>query len=109
VKRGEIWTASGGPDYAGKPRPVLIVQDDRLGITASITICPFTSTSREAPLFRAAIKPTVTNGLGKASYVMIDKVTTVARQRLGRPIGHLSADDMIRIDRLLLVFLGLAK
>ena len=28
MKRGEIWTVSGGKDYAGKPRPVVIVQED---------------------------------------------------------------------------------
>lgn len=109
MKRGELWTASGGADYAGKPRPVVIVQDDRLGVTASITICPFTSMSREVPLFRIAIKPTATNGLGKTSYVMIDKITTVARQKLGRQVGQLSADDMTRVERQLLVFLGLAQ
>jgi hypothetical protein len=26
VKRGDSWTAGGGPDYAGKPRPMTIVQ-----------------------------------------------------------------------------------
>lgn len=29
MKRGEIWTVAGGKDYGGKPRPVLIIQDDR--------------------------------------------------------------------------------
>jgi len=28
VRRAEIWTVSGGADYTGKPRPVVIVQAD---------------------------------------------------------------------------------
>jgi mRNA interferase MazF len=28
VKRGEIWTMAGGPGYATKPRPAVIIQDD---------------------------------------------------------------------------------
>jgi mRNA-degrading endonuclease toxin of MazEF toxin-antitoxin module len=38
VKRGEVWTAAGGRDYAGKPRPVVVVQDDRFDATGSITV-----------------------------------------------------------------------
>jgi mRNA-degrading endonuclease toxin of MazEF toxin-antitoxin module len=34
VKRGEIWTAAGGV-YASKPRPSLIIQDDRFDATAT--------------------------------------------------------------------------
>jgi mRNA interferase MazF len=33
VKRGEIRTASGVKDYADKPRPVVIVQDERFDAT----------------------------------------------------------------------------
>ena len=34
MKRGEIWTVSGGSDYAGKPRPAVILQDKRFDATA---------------------------------------------------------------------------
>ena len=33
MKRGKVWTAS-GTGYAGKPRPSVIVQDDRFDATA---------------------------------------------------------------------------
>ena len=62
MRRGEIWTASGG-DYAGKPRPVVIVQDDRFDATASITVCPFTTDPTDAPLFRPLVEPSAANGL----------------------------------------------
>jgi mRNA interferase MazF len=63
LKRGEIWTASGGADYAGKPRPVVIVQDDNFDRTASITICPLTIHGIDAGLVRPSIEPAPGNGL----------------------------------------------
>jgi mRNA interferase MazF len=38
MKRGEIWTVSGGKAYAGKPRPAVILQDDSFDGTDSITL-----------------------------------------------------------------------
>lgn len=108
MRRGEIWTAAGGPDYAGKPRPVVIVQDDRFDATTSVTVCPFTTDTTAAPLFRPVIEPDPANGLHAISRIMADKVTTVARTKLGARLGHLTPEDAKRLDRALLVFLGLA-
>lgn len=108
MTRGEIRTAAGGKDYAGKPRPVVIVQDDRFDATSSITICPFTSDPTDAPLFRLVVEPSASNGLDKPSRLMVDKVTTVAKARLGKRIGRLSDRELVRMNRALLIFLGLA-
>lgn len=107
MRRGEIWTAAGGADYAGKPRPVVIVQDDRFE-TASVTVCAFTSHARDAPLFRPTVAPDGANGLSVASYLMADKITTVPKAKLGRRIGRLGVADMGRLESALTVFLGLA-
>jgi mRNA interferase MazF len=61
VKRGEVWTVSGSC-YAGKPRPAVIVQDDRFDATASVTICVFTTDRMEAPVIRIPINPDESNG-----------------------------------------------
>jgi mRNA interferase MazF len=108
VRRGEIWTVAGGPDYAGKPRPVVIVQDDRFEATNSVTICPFTSDTTPAPLFRIVVEPSETNGLRSVSRLMADKLTTVARVKLGRHVGRLDDETMLRLNRAMLVFLGMA-
>jgi mRNA interferase MazF len=79
VKRGDIWTVAGGPDYAGKPRPALILQDDAFDATASITICPFTTHAVDAPFMRLPIDPSERNGLRASSQLMIDKITTVSK------------------------------
>jgi mRNA interferase MazF len=108
VKRGEVWTAAGGRDYAGKPRPVVIVQDDRFDATSSITICAFTSDPTDAPLFRLAVEPSASNGLEAMSRLMVDKISTVPKRKLGVRIGRLADDDMVRLNRAVMIFLGLA-
>ncbi len=108
MKRAEIWTVAGGPDYAGKPRPAVIIQDDVFAGTASITLCPFTTQGVDAPLIRLPVEPTKQNGLNVASQVMVDKITTVAKSKLQKRVGKLAEEDMIRVNRAVLVFLGLA-
>ena len=108
MRRSEIWTASGGSGYSGKPRPVVIVQDDRFDATDSVTVCAFTSDPTDAPLLRLIVEPDGENCLAATSSLMIDKVTTVPRNKLGYRIGSLSDRDMIRFGRAIVVFLGLA-
>jgi len=108
MKRGEIWTVSGGKDYAAKPRPVVIVQDDRFSLTNSITICSFTTDETEAPLFRIVIEPDRYNGLRSKSRLMVDKLTTVPKLKMGKRLGRLSDEDMVRLNQAILVFLGIA-
>lgn len=108
MKRGDIWTIAGGGDYTGKPRPAVIVQDDRFDATASITTCAFTIDPTEAPLFRIPIEPSEKNGLRAPSKLMVDKLTTVSKERLGSRVGRLDDEDMVRLNRAILVFLGMA-
>ncbi len=108
MNRGEIWTIAGGGDYTGKPRPGVIIQDDSFDATASITICAFTTDPTEAPLFRIPIEPSEKNGLRAKSRLMVDKLTTVSKERLGARVGRLDDEDMVRLNRAILVFLGMA-
>lgn len=80
VKRGEIRTMAGAADYAGKPRPAVIVQDDLFEATSSVTICAFTTDPTEAPLLRIVIEPSEGNGL----------LSTVHRELRSRPIRRSS-------------------
>jgi mRNA interferase MazF len=107
LRRGEVWTVAGGGDYASKPRPALIVQDDHFD-TDSVTVCPFASDPTDAPLFRLEVSPSTANGLDATSRLMIDKLTTVHRRRLGSRIGVLDDADLLRVNRGIVVFLGIA-
>src|SRR5216684_2864767 len=108
MKRGEIWTLAGGKDDAGKPRPVVILQDDRFDATDSITICAFTTDPTDAPLFRLPIEPNETNGLRAPCRLMVDKIITVPKAKIGARIGRLGDEDIVRLNRAVLVFLGMA-
>ena len=107
VKRGEIWTIAAGPDCTGKPRPAVILQDDRFDMTASVTVCAFTTNVAEAPLFRLPVTPSELNGLRLACRIMVDKVMTVPKVKLGARLGRLSEEDIIRLNRAIVVFLGI--
>jgi mRNA interferase MazF len=108
LRRGEIWTAAAGSGNVGKPRPVVIVQDDRFDATDSVTVCAFTTDPTEAPLFRIRVEPNQENGLHQASSLMVDKITTIPRSRLGERIGRLRDEEVVALGRAVLVFLGLA-
>ena len=106
MKRGEIWSVAARGAYTGKPRPAVIVQDDRFDATASVTICVLTTDPTEAPLFRLPVRPDALNGLDRPSSLMVDKVTTVPRTSLGEQIGRLADEDVVRLDRAIVVFFG---
>jgi mRNA interferase MazF len=108
VRRGEIWTVAGGPDYTGKPRPAIVLQDDAFAATASLTVCPLTTQSVDAPLIRLPIEPSERNRLRTPSHVMADRITTMSKKRLHEHLGRLSDEDMVRVNRAVVVFLGLA-
>ncbi len=109
MTRGEIYTAAGRGPCTGRPRPVVILQDDRFDATASITVCPFTTNPIEAALLRLPIDPSDDNGLDQPSRLMIDKVTTVPRSSLGERVGRLRDDQLVALNRSLIVFIGLAS
>ncbi len=108
MRRGDICIVAGGKDYGGKPRPAVIVQDDRFDGTDSITVCAFTTDATEAPLFRLPVEPNARNGLRMPCRLMVDKITTVPKAKIGARIGRLDDADILRLNQAVLVFLGLA-
>lgn len=107
VKRGDLVTASAQGDY-GKPRPAIIIQSDYLHAADSVLVVLLTSTMADAPLYRLTIEPTADNGLQVASQVMVDKVMAYPRAKCGPVIGHLSPADMLALNTMLSVMIGLA-
>lgn len=85
-----------------------IIQDDRFDATGSVTVCAFTTDPTAAPLFRLRVEPDDGNGLRETCSLMVDKITTVPRSKLGEQVGRLNDEGMIRLGRAMLVFLGLA-
>jgi mRNA interferase MazF len=87
---------------------VVIIQDDSFDATNSVTVCAFTTDETEAPLFRILVQANENNGLRESCRVMVDKITTIRKSKLGTPVGRLEDEDILRLNRAILVFLGLA-
>ncbi|MFM9101695.1 MAG: type II toxin-antitoxin system PemK/MazF family toxin, partial [Cyanobium sp.] len=82
-----------------KPRPAVVVQADRwLQAHPSVTLCPLTSTLRQAPLVRITVDPSSRNGLRKPSQLMVDKLFTVPLQAVGEVVGQLEPDVLTELD-----------
>lgn len=84
------------------------MQDDRFDALESVTVYAFTTDPTEAPLIRLVVEPDEDNGLRERCSLMVDKVTTIPRSKLGDRVGRLADDDMVRLSRAVMVFSGLA-
>ena len=107
LKRGDVVVSVVSGDY-GKPRPAVIVQADLFNPThASITICPLTSHFVDAPLFRIPVEPGSGTGIRVLSHLMIDKVMSVPRERIGKKIGRVPGPVLRQIDEALRLWLDI--
>ena len=108
MRRGDVVLVAVPGDY-GKPRPAVVIQTDLANETHdSFVVCPITSYIQDAPLFRLDVVPTAENGLKKPSQVMVDKIVAVRREKVRQVVGKLDDGIMIRINRSLVFWLGLA-
>jgi mRNA interferase MazF len=105
--RSDLVTVAAPGDY-GKPRPALVIQSDLFEELPSVTLCLVTSELRDAPIFRITVDPSPDNGLRRVSQIQVDKVLTVARERIGGTIGRLDDETMLKVNRSLAVFIGIA-
>lgn len=105
--RGDFVTVAAPGDY-GKPRPALVIQSDLLDELPSVALCLVTSDLRNAPIFRITVDPGPDNGLKNISQIQIDKIVSVPRERVGAVIGHLDDTTMLKVNRSLAVFAGIA-
>ena len=108
MKRGELWTAT-GPGYAGKPRPVLILQDDAFAATDSVIVALMTTDPTVAPLLRLPVAPDAENNLSRPCSVMVDKIVAVPRAKLGLRVGRLDDRRMAEVGAMAATVLGLAR
>jgi mRNA interferase MazF len=107
MRRGDLVVVAAPGDH-GKPRPALVVQSDLFDEHPGVTLCLVTSTLRDTPIFRITVEPSPENGLQRISQVQMDKVVTLARERIGKVIGRLDDATMLKVSRSLAVLLGIA-
>ena len=108
MKRGNVVTVAMQGDFE-KPRPVLILQSDVFSdIHPTLTVALISSEIVQAPIFRLDIEPSETNGLSRPSQVQIDKIISIRSEKIGSVIGELNDAMMVRVNRALALWLGLA-
>lgn len=97
-----------GQDYGGKPRAGVIVEIDAFDAARSISICALSKDATEPPLFGLLVEPSQRYGLRSPSLFMVDKITTVPKSKIVARLGWLDDEDVLPLNRAMLVFLGLA-
>jgi mRNA interferase MazF len=108
MKRGNIVTVAMQGDF-GKPRPALVLQSDVFSdIHGTVTVALISSEIVQAPIFRLDIEPNEANGLTRPSQVQIDKIMSIRSEKIGSVIGELNDIMMVRVNRALALWLGLA-
>ena len=108
LKRGDVVTVAASGDF-GKPRPAVIVQSDAFPEQhESVILCQMTSTLEDAPDFRVKVQPSPANGLHATFQIMIDKLVTIRRARIGARLSRLDRRELTRLNKALAFVLGLA-
>ena len=113
VRRGEIFYVDlekGIGSEQGGIRPVVIIQNETGNIySPTVIIAAITSQQHKKNI------PTHVNinseeyGLNKDSVILLEQIRTIDKSRLKEKIGRLSKKDMEKIDKALLISLGLHK
>ena len=109
IKRGEIYYAdlydTVGSEESGI-RPVLILQND-IGNRHSNTTIIAPITSRRQHSAQPTHVNIDTDGLAKKSTVMLEQIRTIDISRLDEYIGRLDKFAMAKVDRAIIVGLGI--
>jgi len=108
MRRGDIVVLAAPGDY-GKPRPAVVIQADALTAqgSQSVALCLMSSVTVRAPLFRVNVTPGESSGLDRPTQIMVEKLFTVPRNKISGVIGHLSDEEIVRLNRALAFVVGL--
>ncbi len=107
MRRGAYVTVALQADH-GKPRPAIIIQNDTLHLPQSVVVCPLTTTiNASAEPLRVTVEPNRRNGLKNQNQIMLDKIASVSRSKVGSVIGHADAATLRHVTQGLLVLLKL--
>jgi mRNA interferase MazF len=111
VKRGDIFYADLSPvvgSEQGGVRPVIIIQND-VGnkYSPTVIVAAITSQINKAKLPTHVEISSEEYGLNKDSVVLLEQIRTLDKRRLKEKIGHMTDEDMSKVDEALLISVGL--
>jgi mRNA interferase MazF len=112
-KRGEVYLVNFDPTIGAeiqKTRPALVVQNDIANRHSPITIVAAITSQFGEPLYptEVLIEPPE-GGLTIASVVLLNQIRSIDKRRLVRRLGVLMPGTIIRVDRAILISLGLVE
>jgi mRNA interferase MazF len=112
-RRADVYLVSFDPTLGAeikKTRPALILQNDIANRHSPITIVAAMTSQFEEPLYPTEVLVRASEGgLTVDSVVLLNQLRSIDNQRLGRRLGRLTEETMRRVDRALVVSLGLAE
>jgi mRNA interferase MazF len=112
-RRGEVYLVNFDPTLGAeiqKPRPALIVQNDIANRHSAITIVAAITSQFDDLLYptEVLIRPPE-GGLKTDSVALLNQIRSIDKQRLVRRLGTLKPESMDRVDRAILISMGLIK
>jgi mRNA interferase MazF len=110
--RGDIWLVNLEPTVDSeikKTRPCAIVNDDAIGVLPLKVIIPITDWKEAFSIrpWMVRIEPNHENGLVKSSGADTFQIRSVAESRLVRKIGNINDEDLVLIEKALIIVLKL--
>ena len=110
-KRGEVYLVSFDPTLSAeiqKTRPALIVQNDIANRHSPITIVAAITSQFDEPLYPTEVlmQPSE-GGVTVPSGVLLNQIRSIDMRRLVRRLDILTPATMVRVDRAILISLGL--
>ncbi|WP_280527248.1 type II toxin-antitoxin system PemK/MazF family toxin [Clostridium sp. BJN0001] len=111
VKRGDIFYADLSPvigSEQGGIRPVIVLQND-IGnrYSPTVIVAAITSQINKAKLPIHVEISSVDYGLNRDSVVLLEQIRTLDKKRLKEKIGHMTENDMKKVNRALSISLNL--
>jgi mRNA interferase MazF len=115
MRRGDVVWVDLDPvreNEANKRRPAVVVSNDGANRTAEalgrgvVTVVPITSATERVHPFQVLL-PANTCGLPRRSKARAEQVRSIAVQRVGKTVGHLSAARVAELDDALRLHLDL--
>jgi mRNA interferase MazF len=108
--RGDVWSIDLDPAVGHEQqgtRPALVVSIDKFnrGPADLVIVLPITSKDRKQPL-HVPVKPPE-GGLSKLSFIKCEDIRSVAKQRLQRFYGAVSAQTIAEVEKRIRILLNL--
>jgi mRNA interferase MazF len=112
-KRGDVYLVSFDPTLGAeirKTRPAVIIQNDVANHFSPLTIVAAISSKFDEPLYPTEVLVRAGEvGLRSDSVVLLNQIRTIDKSRLARHLGSLRAATLLKVDRALLLSLGLVR